>query len=832
MSEKQRSRRMARLRARLRMPRSRRGVILLIVASLLTLLLLIGVTFVLLASRALDRGTIEARRDEVGDHPEKEFDLVLGQLLYDMAGRSALNGHSILEDLYGRDFLAGGLTSVGTQQWGGQAIAFNATFVGTSSPIFDYYTGRVLTFIDGPLAGQSTRILQFDPVNAQIYIEAHSNLAAPQIGNRFVINGAPFNGTGAGYEATSRNVDATYTGAGMATALPIALLPHFNGYDTAGMYDPTAIQAGGLDESWDAVDLHNMYLAMVPPNTAELRTAGNAAPLIPSFHRPELVNYWRNNLPSELTASSGTVNPFANPQQANFLRTFIFRPMLDYAAIRQQVTTADPSLTEPAISEQVTSILLNNLSNLNGIWDVDNDGDGVADSVWVDPGLPVVTAPDGKRYKRLVAILVKDMDGRADLNAHGTLAQVDNSSGSYVNRAETPLPVQFGLAPAGTFLPRGLGFGPAEVDMTNLFGGDVAAYSNILYGRYSSNLSGPGPIADTGNNARPGIPAGTPPTFRDALDIVKHHGIPNNYPVLGMWYSSPPDVFGRSAVSLDYGGQPIYALSGVVNEMYDNPYELALNGLTNNADSPYTMVELERMLRYHDLDAQKIVSRPLVLAPTSLASNNPGIIGNDHTNRERLGLGHSSLPVPSAYAPQGTVPGATGTNWRTVLEPNATILNLYYLRLQAAGLVEPQLSQELNKIVPWEFRHGTKFDINRWFGDGFDNNGNFAVDEPLESTAGEPAWQGGPTGFGGTTANHTNGVDVNQDGPVNAVDLYLSKQLYARHLYCLAMLMFDNGAFPNAALLPVPHENTLGQVEMRELFIRRIAQWAVNVVDA
>jgi hypothetical protein len=839
-----------------------RGVILLIVASLLTLLLLIGVTFVLLASRSLDRAKIEARRDEVGDQPEKEFDLVLGQLLYDTAARSSLNGHSLLEDLYGRDLLAGTLTSAGTSQWGGQAISFTASTAPPGhSPVFDYYTGRVLTFIDGPLAGQSTRILQFDPTIPQFVVEAQTSAAAPQFGNRFLVNGAPFNGTGAGYDAKLRLINAEYVATvNMGNDVPglVSLLPHFNGYDIdggggyfgylgVGFYDP--IHDGGLDESWDAVDMQNMYLAMVPPNTAELRNAGSAAPLIPSFHRPELANYWRNNLPSELTASSPNLNPFTNPSHANFLRTFLFRPMpwdhrnfsggninLDYAAIRQQVTTADPSLIEPAISEQVTAILLNNLSNLNGIWDVDNDGDGVPDSVWVDPGLPVVTAADGKRYKRLVAILVKDMDGRADLNGHGNLAQIDNSSGGYVNRAETPLLVQFGLAPAGTFLPRGLGFGPAEVDMTNLYGGNVAEYSNILYGKYSSNLSGPGPIADTGGNSRPGIPAGTPPTFRDALDIVKHHGIPNNYPVLGMWYSSPPDVFGRGAVSLDHGGQPIYALSGVVNEMYDNPYELALNGLTNNADSPYTMVELERMLRYHDLDAQKIVSRPLALAPLSLASNNPGIIGNDHTNRERLGLGSSHLPVASAYS--GGAPGgrAGGSTNRPETSSSETILDLYYRRLERSGLIEPQLSQEFAKLVPWEFRRGGKFDINRWFGDGFDNNldGGVAVastiDDPGEALAGETAWQGGPSGFGGATAHHSNGVDVNLDGAVDGVDRYLAKQLYARHLFCLAMLIYDPDT--NADFDGVPPHEPLSAAQAKLLLVRRIAQWAINVVDA
>ena len=60
---------------------------------------------------------------------------------------------------------------------------------------------------------------------------------------------------------------------------------------------------------------------------------------------------------------------------------------------------------------------------VNGPWDVDNDGDGVADSIWVDLGFPVRAAKDGKLYKPLFAILCLDMDGRLNLNAHGDLTQ-------------------------------------------------------------------------------------------------------------------------------------------------------------------------------------------------------------------------------------------------------------------------------------------------------------------------------------------------------------------------------------------------------------------------
>src|SRR5205807_10664144 len=56
-----------------------------------------------------------------------------------------------------------------------------------------------------------------------------------------------------------------------------------------------------------------------------------------------------------------------------------------------------------------------------------------------------------------------------------------------------------------------------------------------------------------------------------------------------------------------------------------------------------------------------------------------------------------------------------------------SILDLYSAKLQAgltaAGtLNQVRLNQEMQKIVPWEFFKGQKFDINRWLGDGVDND--------------------------------------------------------------------------------------------------------------
>src|SRR5262249_41798243 len=144
---------------------------------------------------------------------------------------------------------------------------------------------------------------------------------------------------------TTYNVDARYAGAGMSStdSVPVALLPHYAAYDATPGAGGAAtgsfffnngslqrvlnqnvgglnnISLGGMDESWDAADLQNMFLAMVPPRAAELAAAGSPLPIIPSFHRPELVQYLTGvGLPPSYSPIDTT-----NPAHRDYLRTFI-----------------------------------------------------------------------------------------------------------------------------------------------------------------------------------------------------------------------------------------------------------------------------------------------------------------------------------------------------------------------------------------------------------------------------------------------------------------------------------------------------------------------------
>jgi hypothetical protein len=121
---------------------------------------------------------------------------------------------------------------------------------------------------------------------------------------------------------------------------------------------------------------------------------------------------------------------------------------------------------------------------------------------------------------------------------------------------------------------------PVRLEEVGVFADGVAvqAYSNILHSRYESNLTDSSNNKDAKNGAYPGVP-----NTRDQFTYIKHHGVPPNYASSGMWYGSPPDVWGRGTVVLDVGGQPIMANAAWNTEMVDSPYEMSLSGQTKVA---------------------------------------------------------------------------------------------------------------------------------------------------------------------------------------------------------------------------------------------------------
>jgi hypothetical protein len=147
-------------------------------------------------------------------------------------------------------------------------------------------------------------------------------------------------------------------------------------------------------------DVNNYFLAALCPATGEV--------LLPSFHRPQLF---------------GPLDP-SNPNWTN--------PQGRYLTLRPR-PAEHPNF--PPIPQNPDGSYTGDVQNLRGSVGVQRN-----DSLWMDIGLPPIVAPNGKRYKPLIAPLIVDLDGRLNLSVHGNLLNGGaHSSGSGLGPWEVSL---------------------------------------------------------------------------------------------------------------------------------------------------------------------------------------------------------------------------------------------------------------------------------------------------------------------------------------------------------------------------------------------------------
>ena len=382
---------------------------------------------------------------------------------------SVIGAHSPLEDMYGSVGGTTGTITGSTPVCGGQLLEITTNGIDLSR-----YGGCVLTITGPPPTattttpgyGQSTRIVGFNPTTFAPQIMAFpdgSNFANGTA--TFLVNGVPFSGTGFGFDAAGNPVPGT---AGTVTG-PLALLPNH-----ASNRNPL----GGANSDYTAPDFQHIFLAAQVANGATVRT-------LPSMQRSALCRYWANYMATQgapvpdFTSGSGTAAAAQNIPP-DLKRAIIMRPMPED---NPNFTGSNP--TYQTVDQTVLSNLYKTGFNpcWDGVtpyttppnppqfsWDVDNDGDGVPDSVWIDLGMPVQTTSDGRLYKPLFAILCVDLDGRANLNAHGSpqLADTNNLKQLCLRLLASGGTTQISPPFAGGALPsvRGQGAGPAEIDLS------------------------------------------------------------------------------------------------------------------------------------------------------------------------------------------------------------------------------------------------------------------------------------------------------------------------------------------------------------------------------
>ena len=613
------------------MRRHRRGVLLLVVLSLLVLFLLAGLSFVIVAGQ-YRRGTIAVSKIERSEtSPRKLMELAAIQILNppdpsdpSALPNSALTGHGLLEDMYGRDGFVGQVSAVSptTDISVKDFVTIQYTFASTTQPPnATYYNGCVMTMTSGRLAGQSSRIVDYNWSGSTITMTvAAFSGQRPLPGETFVVNGRAFNGTGSGYMPTTGNLDLQYDYTqDMLGDAELALLPRRataladGNNDGDGLINlpDTAVFNGGSDEDYDAVDEQNMLLAQVVAaagiSTPPIPNGGEL--IIPSLHRPALLNYWHGRL---LTAgvANGLMEP--NPATISLLRDVCLRPnRFDHP----QFTGSNRWLSAEVPNDVYLRRLIQGTEDadfdgladdINGdgspdqisTWDVDNDGDGLADSIWVDLGFPVNTTSDGRSFKPLFAILCVDLDGRVNLNTAGSWQDFTLDTSGQMDQLTAG--AVFPTTSSGPFgpSPYGQGAGPAEINPFPVFV-NINDHEFVLSQRYKSFAA---------SDFLPGITARS--DLADTLLLPSGFAWPRAGQV-----GSAFDVLGVDATAVDHAGRPVSTLVfgtyGQVTQVVDHPYEQNVVD-PNGRDAMYSLADLEPMLRPYDEDISKDGSR---LAP-------------------------------------------------------------------------------------------------------------------------------------------------------------------------------------------------------------------------
>ncbi|QDV35898.1 hypothetical protein [Tautonia plasticadhaerens] len=447
-------------RSRTRSPAGRRrGVVLILVLAMMGLLAVIGVSFATFSGQARSAARSYSKKL---NRPRVDalFNYAIGQLINDTSNpMSALYGHGLKRDMYGSDgdangFLdqtptgqplqiAGNPAPTGTPATSGNTIRWTVT---TNLPFngFNYISWYLrLPQLDAipnvsPASASHTLqvtnqrevggVYQFDLSGVHVMPRDSGGnplLTRPLANMQFELDSRfrhAFNGTGMA-ALNSVTSQSSVVGAGNAQAAQFGNFRLSGGLlngnrDAVAPFDLNA-SGIGVDEDYDAPDLENWFLAV---QSADGRT------VIPSFHRPGILVDHDPANPGVLTDMT-----FPGPQNYAVNTADRFRSVRAVSKILRPRPVDHPTAGFSALSPNADGTIT---------YDVDNDGDGQPDSVWLDLGYPAQRADDGTLYKPLFSFMVLGLNGRMPLNTAGNLNNrfaVDDPATPNVDEAGMPL---------------------------------------------------------------------------------------------------------------------------------------------------------------------------------------------------------------------------------------------------------------------------------------------------------------------------------------------------------------------------------------------------------
>ena len=280
-----------------------------------------------------------------------------------------------------------------------------------------------------------------------------------------------------------------------------------------------------MDEDYDACDLENWFLAI---------QSADGQVVVPSFHRPGLLTpldwtvYWTqtNGFQGQGYTVGGNSDNLANTRALSR----ILRPR----RVDGHNAISFPDLTPDPTTGKIT-------------FDVDNDGDGLTDSVWLDLGYPPQSNTQGQYFKPLFAFTVIGLNGKIPLNTAGNLQNLSNDSTTGNNGVP-----QFSQASH-------LGYSPSEIDMT--FALQNAFDANFAANYYTNFTPSGGPGAQPPN---PFI------YFDPKGDVAPYTGAPLNAPFLQIDNALNPQ---STASTVPDNPTPPPPGLKQQNQAYDAPYK-------------------------------------------------------------------------------------------------------------------------------------------------------------------------------------------------------------------------------------------------------------------
>lgn len=583
-------------------PEPRRGVILMVVLILLTLFAIVGLSFALYTSSEAQSSQL-AREAVVQPRPDAEPELLasffLGQLIYDTDDvrgvYSALRGHSLARSMYGAYYARQGDPDIPN------TVPFNGT--GRLHTRQATTPDDQLAFMN-PFKVDDYQLINYTFYPGDLYPSPNGPSLVP----------LPF------------LRDPERTNPNLTRAQPGAPPPW-----RTDPSQPPGQYVGGFNAPYTYPDLNNMFLAAVQ---------ANGTVLVPSYHRPWLFgsmtqvdtnpNWWHNSVGKYLTLRPRPVDQLTRAQAASAGLPWPLRP-----------ETLNPG------QQQALKNLLTALQARGQLFPYPEDegGDvknlvgapGGNDSIWIDLDFPVLTAPNGQKFKPLFAPLIVDLDNRINVNVHGNVRGATSVTPSLA----PPLPRSFVANQC---------WGPWTVDVSKVL--DYPANSKISAEEWKQLFYG----LTWHANGQPDRSKQTAPG-RYGLNLQPITRDPNGNPVQSAlpWTSIPHNYAPVDYDECDPAGKPTPALNlqngpncfpkfptgyDLVNSKVDElQHHPALYNVSQPA-APYQRrfpaSDLEALLRFGDTNSPFLTSELFQLCPQNFGEVADPVASAAAARRRRL----------------------------------------------------------------------------------------------------------------------------------------------------------------------------------------------------